>query len=68
MKGNSIVRMVVYCPDEYFMVTVHGTTLEKQLHVLNSVNSIMTFASPLPSTKHYNVLNTPETWEGKLLG
>lgn len=66
MKGKLTVGMVVCCPDEHFKVTVHGTTLEKQ--VLNSVNSIMTFASPLLYTKHINFLKTPETREGKLLG
>lgn len=30
-KGKNIVRIVICCPDEHFKVTVHGTTLEKQV-------------------------------------
>lgn len=41
---------------------------KNKLHVLNSVNSIMTLASPLLYTKLYDFLNTPETREGKLSG
>lgn len=65
-----MLGMVVCCPDEHFKVTVlyMAQHWKNKLHVLNSVNSIMTFASPLLYTKHYKFLNTPETWEGKLLG
>lgn len=40
---------------------------KNHLHVLNSVNSIMTLASFMLYTKTL-FLNTPESSEGKLLG
>ncbi len=70
LTGQIISELVVL-----YVVQMNISTLlymaqhwKNKFHVLNSVNSIMTMASLLLYTKHFNFPDTPETWEGKIWG